>query len=281
MAKNFENTALELLRTLDIDAVELEKWYCCGSTFSLSSDNLMYQVAPIRTLINAKEAGNEKLLTLCSMCYNTLKRAAIFVKNDEEKRKKINNYICEKEDVYNGDEIEIVHIMKLIEETGLDRIKKKVKNRKKNINIKVAPYYGCLLLRPREIALDSPDEPIIMEKILEAAGCESVYFPFKTECCCSYQIVNKKNIVIERTKKIITSALKNGADFIVLSCPLCNYNLDAIQKDIKKQDSDFRTIPVLYFTQLLALIIGIDSSINDYTLHYIDPRKSLKEKGLL
>lgn len=278
-AVNFENTALAVLKKFDIDAKELNNWFCCGAVFSLASDNLMYQLSSIRTLIKAKETGNKRLLTLCSMCYNTLKRAALLVQNDEEKRKKINDFMYKEETEFNGDEVEVVHILKLFEEIGLEKIENNVE--KKVNGLKVAPYYGCLLLRPKEIAIDSPEDPAIMENILEAAGCESVYFPFKTECCASYQIVNKKEIVMERTKKIVRSALKNGADLIVLNCPLCDFNLDAVQEELKLSDSNFETIPVLYFTQLIALIMGIDPEINDFALHNVDPRPLLEKKGLL
>lgn len=277
--KNFETTALAVLEKFNINVIELSDWFCCGAVFSLASDNLMYQLAPIRTLIKAKETGNKRLLTLCSMCYNTLRRASLLVREDEEKRKKINDFMYKEKTEFNGDEVEVVHLLKILEEIGVDEIKKKAV--KQIDNLKIAPYYGCMLLRPREIAIDSSEEPTIMEKIFESIGCESVYFPFKTECCASYQIVNQRDVVKNRTRKIVNSALKNGAELILLSCPLCGFNLDAVQGDIKNEDKEFETIPVLYFTQLLALIFGIDSNINDFSLHYIDPRPILERKGLL
>ena len=278
-ATNYENTALAILSLFNIKTVELTDWVCCGSTFSLTSDNLMYQLAPIRVLIRAKESGNKRLLTLCDMCYNTLKRASLLVENDHEKRNKINEFMTYEKTEYNGDEVEIIHMLSVLNELGPQKIKKHVK--KKIKNLKLAPYYGCLLLRPREIAIDSPEEPTLMEKVFEAVGCEPVYFPFKTECCCSYQVVNQKEIVMDRTRKIVTSAVKNKAEIMVLSCPMCNYNIDAVQKDLKQQNDDFETIPVLYFTQLLALILGIDPCLNDFSLHHIDPRAALERKGLL
>jgi heterodisulfide reductase subunit B len=138
-----------------------------------------------------------------------------------------------------------------------------------------------MLLRPKEVAIDSPDDPVIMEEILASAGCENIYFPFRTECCGSYQIVNEPDIVKSRAKKIIGSAVKNGADLLVMLCPLCYYNFDDVQIDIQEEDAAFQTLPVLYFTQLLALLMGLDSDINDFGLHRIDPRPVLKRKGLL
>ena len=87
-AKNFETTTLKLLELLDVRAEELPDWYCCGTTYSLASDNLMNHLGPIRTLVKAKESGRGALLVLCSMCYNTLRRAQELVRSDAEKRDK-------------------------------------------------------------------------------------------------------------------------------------------------------------------------------------------------
>lgn len=278
-AINYEKTGLALLPIFDISPVEIKDWVCCGATYSLTSDNLMYQLAPIRTLIRAKESGNPRLLTLCDMCYNTLKRAALFIENDEEKREKIKNFMDEEETDYRGDEVEVVHLLTLLNEIGSQKISEKLV--KSPLDLKIATYYGCMLLRPKEIQADSAENPQLMENIFQGMGVEVVEYPFRTECCGSYQIVNRREIILDRTKKIISSAVKNNADLMVLSCPLCDYNLEATQKELIEQDSNFKPLPVLYFSQLLALILGIDPEINDWSLHNIDPTPVLKRKGLL
>ncbi|RLC52365.1 MAG: heterodisulfide reductase, subunit B [Candidatus Cloacimonadota bacterium] len=278
-AKNLENSALPLLGMFDIQTEELDDWYCCGVTFSQSADNLMYQLAPIRTLVKAKESGNKRLLTLCDMCYNTLKRSSLVVKNDPEKQQTIRDFMYLEKTEFKGDEIEIIHILSLLREIGAEEIKKRI-SRKVN-NLKVAPYYGCMILRPREIAIDSAEDPRLMENILNTLGIETVDYPFRSDCCTSYQIVNEPEIVKAHTKKLVNSIKKRGGDIIVLSCPLCHFNIDEIQKQIAEEDESFETIPVLYFTQLLALLVGIDPNVNDFSLHYIDPRPVLERKGLL
>ena len=134
-AINFEITALEVLNRLGVSAVELENWYCCGVMYSMASDNLMHQLAPVRTLIKAKESGKQSLLTLCSMCYNTLKRAESFIINDKEKRDKINEFMDREETSFSGDEVEVVHILKLLEEIGENRISKEVKEKHRRVAI--------------------------------------------------------------------------------------------------------------------------------------------------
>ncbi len=278
-AKNLETTTLPLLELFDIHAKELDEWYCCGVSFSQASDNLMQQLAPIRTLIRAKESGNDKLLVLCDMCFNTLKRSANFVLEDSEKRQTIKEFMTLEEMHYDGDEVKVIHLLSILKDLPTGAISTRIK--KSSNGLKIAPYYGCMILRPKEIAVDNNIDPTIMENILGELDCDVIDFPFRTDCCTSYQVVNERNIVKERTRQLVSSAAKRGAEMIVLSCPLCNYNLDAVQKDIKKEDSSFKTLPVLYLSQLLALMLGIDSKVNDFSLHYIDPQPILKEKGLL
>jgi len=277
--KNFETSALAVLKHLDVSVQELEDWYCCGVCFSQAQDNLMQQLAPIRTLVKAKESGNRQLLALCTMCYNTLKRSIEFIRDDSEKLGTIHQFMDLETTRFYGNEIDVIDILSLLRQIGPDRLKTAIK--KTDVDLKVASYYGCMLLRPGEVAIDSPDDPVIMEEILDTAGCENVYFPFRTECCGSYQIVNKPDIVKARARKIIDSAVKNGAEIMVMLCPLCYFNLDEIQRDIQKEDKSFQTIPVLYITQLLALLMGLEKDIHDFNLHSIDPRPVLKRKGLL
>jgi heterodisulfide reductase subunit B len=239
----------------------------------------MYQLAPIRTLVKAKESGNKRLLTLCDMCYNTLKRSSLIVKNDLEKQQTIRDFMYLEKTEFKGDEIEIIHILGLLKEIGAKEIKKKIS--KKAEHLKVAPYYGCMILRPREIAIDVAEDPRLMDDILNEIGIETVDYPFRSDCCTSYQIVNEPEIVKSHTRKLVNSVRKRGADLIVLSCPLCHFNIDEVQKQIAEEDESFQTIPVLYFTQLLALLVGIDQKVNDFSLHYVDPRPILERKGLL
>ena len=173
--------------------------------------------------------------------------------------------------------MEVAHVLTLLQEFDRADWKGAVKKPIKDLHI--APYYGCLLTRPKEVSITkSVEKPSIMEEILEQTGCQTIYFPFKTECCASFQVVNERNLVKARTRKIIASAVKNGADMLVLSCPLCRFNLDAVQQDIAAEDPGFTTLPVLYFTQLLALLCGLDPD-NRVSLKGPDGRSTAIRSG--
>ena len=278
-ASNFEDSTLYSLDQLGTSVEELDKWYCCGTVFSMATDDLIHHLAPIRNLIRVKESGSDSVMTVCAMCYNTLKRANQRMKNDPESLEKINNFMTEEEVNYEGD-VKVVHLLELLrDDIQFDAIARKVV---KPLNhMKIASYYGCLLVRPREIGFDDPESPTVLEDLLSALGADPVDFPYKVECCAAYQTVDKPIVVAERTNQILNSARENGAEAVVVSCPLCAFNLDHRQKDAAREYPGFKHIPVLYFTQVLAIALGCPEETLRFDLHYIDPRPVLKEKGLI
>ncbi|MBN2543322.1 CoB--CoM heterodisulfide reductase iron-sulfur subunit B family protein [bacterium] len=277
-AKNFEDSAIAVFKKLGIELVEIPRWNCCGTVYSLTSDDLMHHLAPIRNLIRVKEMGCDKVVTFCSMCYNTLKQSNLRFQQNEEERQKINDFMYREELNYEGD-VEIVQALEFLRDSvGFKKIAEKVKNPLNGL--KVAPYYGCLLLRPKEASIDNPEDPSIVEDLIKSLGAEPVDFPYKNECCMSYLTVNHKDIVAERTFNIIKSAGKFGADMILTSCPLCEYNLDARQREALEKFPDHLSMPVLYFTQLMAMALGLDDKDIRFDLNYIKPDDKLIKSNI-
>jgi len=227
-AKNFEDSAICSLNTIGVEVDELKRWNCCGTVFSLTTDDLIHHVAPIRNLIRAKEANYDKVMTLCSMCYNTLKRANERVKSDPDSLDVLNNFMDREKIQYEGD-VEVFHLLELLkDEIGFESLAKKIVKPLKKL--KIASYYGCLLVRPKEIGLDDMENPTILEDLMATLGADPVDFPYKTECCGAYQTVDRPDIIADRTNRILTSARDHGAEIVVVSCPLCAFNLDQRQK---------------------------------------------------
>ena len=277
-AQHFEISTREVLKELGYELDELKRWTCCGTVFSLTSDDLVHHLAPVRNLLRVKEEGGERVLTLCSMCYNTLKRANILIRGDSEKRDKIKDFMYKEVLGYEGD-VEVIHLLQLLKEIGFEKIKEKV-----NVSLeglKVAPYYGCMLLRPEEAAIDDIEEPSIFEETIALTGAEIVSFPYKNECCGSYQTLRRPDIVLERTRTIINSARSARADMVLLSCPLCSFNLEAKQEDVMGKHYGFKEMPVIYFPQLLALSFGLDESKTRFDLNVVDPIPILEKTGIM
>jgi len=278
-AKNFEDSTICSLKAIGVEVDELDRWNCCGTVFSLTTDDLIHHVAPIRNLIRAKEANYDKVMTLCAMCYNTLKRANERVKSDPDSLEVLNNFMDREKIKYQGD-VQVYHLLEFLknEITFENLAEKIIKPLKK---LKVASYYGCLLVRPKEIGLDDLENPTILEDLMAVCGADSVDFPFKTECCGAYQTVDRPEIVAERTFQILSSAQSQGAEVVVVSCPLCAFNLDQRQKKAVELFPEFKNIPVLYFTQPLAIALGCPEETLRFDLNFIDPKPLLKEKGFI
>ncbi|MBK1730703.1 CoB--CoM heterodisulfide reductase iron-sulfur subunit B family protein [Thiococcus pfennigii] len=278
-ARNFEDSTLYAMERLGVEAVELDRWNCCGTVYSLSADDLMRRVAPIRNLIRAKEAGNRQLMTGCSMCYNTIKRANIHVRHSAPDLALMNAFMYEEPVDYAGD-VDVVHVLEVVrDQIGFQALREKVV--KPLAGLKVACYYGCLLVRPKEAAFDDAENPTVLEDLVEALGGEPVAFSHKTECCAAYQTVDKPHIVADKTYQIIGAAQSQGADTVLVSCPLCAFNLDQRQALTRQTYGDFRTLPVVYFTQLMAIALGGPESVLRLDLHHTPAAPLLSAKGLL
>jgi heterodisulfide reductase subunit B len=289
-ARDFDVSARECARALGVELEELPIWTCCGAVYPLVTDSVMDILAGVRNLEYASRIG-DKVVTLCSFCYNVLKRSNNVMRSDKDKRDKANLFLRadtasrEKMESYTREDyegqVEVLHYIEMLRDVvGYDKVAEAVTKRLDGL--KVAPYYGCMLLRPKkEMKFDDPEQPSVFEKLLEVMGCDVVDFPMKTECCGGFQVVGDEELAVSCSQNVVVSALKRDADVIVTTCPLCRYNLDRHQEKMAERVKGFRQVPVVYFTQLLGLALGIDKEHLDFTDNTVDPTAVLAEKSLL
>lgn len=277
-AKNLEDSAVQSLKALDVELVELERWNCCGAVHNLADDDLVHFLAPVRDLMRAKEQGFETVATLCSMCYNTLARANLLMRNDEVKRDALNDFMDE-ECNYAG-ELEVVHLLTFLrDEVGWEKLTKAVKN--PLTDLKVAPYYGCTLTRPREVSIDNGLHPQVFEEFIRALGGTVVELAEAQTCCGSYNIVSHPEAALNTVATIVEDAGKNQADVMAMSCPLCEYNLGRRQDDAMKDREGTEPVPTIYFTQLLALALGLDDEATRFDMNPEATRTFLETRKLI
>jgi heterodisulfide reductase subunit B len=175
--------------------------------------------------------------------------------------------------------VEVVHFLTFLRDrVGWDTVCSKVT--KPLSGMKVAPYYGCTLLRPRDVAIEPPGHPALMKDFISALGAEWVDFADKTLCCGSYQILAHPEAALDVSAAILQSAIDAGADSLILSCPLCEYNLGKTQKKLLSRQKISREVPVYYFTQLLALSLGLDDAVCRFDLNDASALDLLKCKNL-
>ncbi len=249
-AKNLDIYARKCAEVLGVTLEEIEDWQCCGGVFTTSKDEIATKLSSVRILKAAAEK-EQSLVTVCSACHNVVKQTNDAMQNDSSFAAKVNRYMAE-ENEYNG-ETKVLHYLELLRDViGYDKLKEKVVNPLKGK--KIAPYYGCLLLRPSSVMqMDDPENPSIMENMIRAMGAQPVVYANRNECCGGYVILESPEMAAKKSSAVVRNAVAQGADMIITACPLCKYNLE-------KNGSE---IPVVYFTELLAEALGIKEDIHE------------------
>jgi heterodisulfide reductase subunit B2 len=277
-ARNLETAALASLDALGIEVEEMDRWNCCGAVYSLTNDDLIHMVGPVRNLVRAKEQGADAIVTLCSMCYNTLARANMLMKNDPEKRDTINRFMDDEIDYFG--EVEVHHFLSLLKEkAGWQMISEKVQNPLNGL--KVASYYGCTLQRPAEVGIEPMGSFALMNELFETLGAEAVPFSAADKCCGSYQVINQEAGDNNAAAKVLSAASASGAETLVTSCPLCEFNLGKQQEELMEKGKITENLPTLYFTQLLAIALGVPADKCGFELNDAQVNQFLETKKLL
>ena len=242
-AKELDTYARSCAEILGFTLEELPDWQCCGGVYPLGHDEIGRKLPSVRALNAAKEQGQD-LVAVCSACYHVLKRVNHDMATDADIQSRANNYM-QLPAPYHG-ETKVLHYLEVLrDEVGFGELKRKVV--KPLTGRKIGAYYGCLLLRPSSVlAFDDPENPTILEDFLRAIGAEPVLYPYRNECCGGYISLKDGDMSKNMCRRIAESARGFQAECLVTACPLCKYNLG---KD--------GTLPVYYFTELLAEALGV------------------------
>jgi len=275
-AKEYDISTRIVCEDLGIELIEVPHWVCCGATTAHITSDIAANALPAKTLIWA-EKNNMPITSPCSACFSRLALAHHTMTTDEDMRKDVAEVVGEE---YMGG-AKVLHLARIFFETyGLEALKAKVKKPLKGL--KVASYYGCLMTRPPEVCdFDRIENPMFMDKTVQALGAEPVKWGYKTECCGAAFSLTKKEAVIKLTGDILNDAKECGADVIVVACPLCHANLDSRQREIERKSGKKIGIPIIYISQMIGLALGYNALDMAFKKHFVDPVKVLKEKGIL
>ena len=256
-AKAYGSSSQAVAKALDVDLAELEDWNCCGSTPYTGVDELTSLCISARNLALAEEKGLD-LVTPCSACYVTLNRANSSLKEYPEIKGKANDALAAGGLEYH-ETVRVRHLLDVFaNDIGYDEIASRVK--RELGGLKVAPYYGCQVLRPGP-GFDHPESPQSLDRLIESLGATATPFPLKARCCGGSLIISEENVALGLVQKLLESASSNGAECIATVCPLCQTNLDVYQKRVNKKFKTNYNLPVLFFTQLMGVAFGIDRRV--------------------
>ncbi len=260
-----------IAKPLDMELIELEDWTCCGSTPYGSLDELESIVVAARNLALAEKTGLD-LVTPCSSCYVTLSKADIELQDHPHLRVQVNEALAVANLGYHGN-LRVRHLVDvLVNDITPEVIASKVQRRLDGL--KVAPYYGCQLVRPH-FGTDDTESPQSLDRLVECSGAEAVPYPLKARCCGGALILSEENLALGLIHKLLENAVENGAQCIVTPCPLCQTNLDAYQSRVNSKFKTNYNLPVLFISQLIGLTLGIAPKSLGLNTNIVSPSRVL------
>ena len=256
-----------IAKPLDIELIELDNWTCCGSTPYGSLDKLESVPVTARNLALAEKTGLD-LVTPCSSCFITLYGADLQLKQNPQLMEQVNEALAVVNLGYHG-EVRVRHLTEvLVNDVTPEVIVAKVQ---RGFNgLKVAPYYGCQLVRP-DYGFDDPESPQSLDRLVVSLGAEAVPYPLKNRCCGGSLIISEERLALGLIRKLLDNAVENGAQCIITPCPLCQLNLDAYQSRVNSKFSTKFNLPVLFITQLIGLALGIDAKSLGLNTNIVSP----------
>jgi len=258
---------------LDIELHEIEDWNCCGSTPYGSLDEESAIVVAARNLALAEKAGFD-IVTPCSSCHVTLEKANEYLKAHPATLARVNKALAVA-NLHYGGTLRVRHVVDiLVNDVKPECIAGKVTNTLEGL--KVAPYYGCQLVRP-QYGLDDTELPVTLDRLVKSTGATAVDFPLKAKCCGGSLTLSEEDKVLGLMHKLLESAATSGAQCLVTPCPLCQTNLDAYQSRVNSKFITKYNIPVLYITQLIGLALGIDAEKLGLNTCIVSPRAVLEQ----
>lgn len=252
---NYELSARKALAKLGVQLVDLDNMTCCCPPPIQSIDLATSQAVAAYNICLAEEAGFD-IVTLCTGCFESLAMTNSALKKDEALREKVNKILSSAGKEFKGT-VEVKHFLQvLMEDIGFERLKESTV--KPLSKLKVAPFYGCHALRPSELLeFDDPERPSILESLLRAIGAESVEYRNKLKCCGGLLRGYDDDLALSLAREKIMNTTKAGADCIGTLCPFCFVALDIGQIQVKSKYNEVYDMPVLHYSELLALALGV------------------------
>lgn len=279
-AKEYNISSKAMLEALGIDSPDVEDWNCCGATAGHAIDHNLSLALPARNLAIAEERRADTIIAPCSECFHNLATVNNKLRDDEVERKKVNRMIADAGLEFRGT-TRVRHILDIVaNEIGYEHLKE---NRVRDLSkLRIAPYYGCLVVRPPDVAnFDRLENPQAMDNIAKALGAEVVDFAdYKTACCGGALILPKEDVALKLIKNLLLGAKRAGANCIIVPCPMCHMNLDAKQELVEETFGVSIDIPVLYFPQLVGLALGLDPARLGLEKNIVSPKRILDLLGI-
>lgn len=255
LGKSYHVSSLEVASKLGVELKEIEDWNCCGATAYFPVDELLAYTLSARNLAIAEKTGLEDFVAPCSACYKNAYTTNKYLKSDPDLAEHI-NFALEEDNLHVTGKMHVRHLVEIfIEDVGLDVLQDNVTN--PLTNLKVAPYYGCQMVRPRKQDEDV-ENPRFFENLISALGASPIEYESKSRCCGGSLIITNRHAALDMVEKLLQDAINSEAEIIATTCPMCNVNLEVYQRQVNREFGTNYSIPVVYFTQLMGAALGCE-----------------------
>jgi len=251
----YEMSIREVMPRLGVEIVDLDNASCCGTPVqSVNMYTALYLAT--RNVAIAEKMGYTDLLAVCNGCHLSLFEAAHFLTHDDKLRDEINRLLKEEELSYSG-RVKIWHAIDFLhDKIGEDTIRRAVAHPLNGF--KFAVHYGCHILRPSSVGtVDDPENPQKLDRLIEWLGAKSVQYTEKLDCCGAMLMLSHPDAAFTFTGLKLKAIQDLGVDALVDSCPSCQNMFDIRQKSAAATTGTKLNLPVVYYTQLLGLAMGI------------------------
>lgn len=274
-AREYNVSVRAVAQAAGVELVEVPDWNCCGATSAHATDPFLAFALPARVLLQAEESGLD-ILAPCAACYGRLMTAKEEAHRRPDLVARFEKAIGRKL----GPAPRILNVLEFLAEPKVtETIAAGLK--RPLTDLKVAPYYGCLLVRPSKVTrFDDAERPTSMDKILASVGATPVDFPSKTECCGASLGISRVDLVVELSGRIVQQAKHAGAEAIAVACPLCQTNLDGRQGTAAAKLGEAFGLPIYFITELVALALGVAPGRLGLGKHLTNSLALLRQKKL-
>jgi succinate dehydrogenase / fumarate reductase cytochrome b subunit len=277
-SKELNATTQALAPMLDIELVPMPGATCCGAGDIAEAKPNLYLTLNVRILSEAEEMGHD-VLTICNVCTLNLRRANKMVKEDPRLLEQVNGELVKAGSRPYAGTVDVTHLLWYIStEEGLAQLEKQGP---RGLNgLRVAPYYGCQLLRPSSVmGFEDPDKPQSMERLIRALGGEVADYEAKSKCCGFPIILAREQVALKESHVALSQARDAGADCMVTPCPLCHLAMDAYQRKAEVANDTEYNMPVLHLPQLLGLALGLGQDVLQFKRHMVSLDRVLETVG--
>jgi heterodisulfide reductase subunit B len=259
----FNESAKSVCAALDLNLFEPKGWVCCGATAAHRSDPEAGLRLPMENLALIERSGFSEVTMPCAACFNRHKAAQYEIRHDESHWQAMDEVL----DYHYKDSVKVNTLIEtILQHVGEEKIAEN----------------GCLLTRPPQVTeAENPENPTDMDELVAALGAEVLDWSYKTCCCGAAHSLTRPDIVVKLSGNIVKHARQAGADVIAVACPLCHINLDARQFQMDVEEPMPIMLPIMFFTQLMSLALGLPEKEAVLHKNMVDPRPLLREKGII